>query len=227
MSKVDSKTYKMDNQLYGDHETQVSEGGEADLHKYFTGCEKNPDTASHVWWEFDVYTATHVVFDDIEASHTSLRLFYDREDSTVVSVNQVSVDCVDIESDWCALTCVTCDKSLGDKLNTLWRHYIDVWRKVFNKYFESRDVDKLNFIVSHPHGCSKQVSVGHWLDRYKVGGRFNKFTYTTCTCPGSSGARVDCVGYEDGDGVGVWWNHLVHSGSLNFKLNYSGTGRFW
>uniref|UniRef100_A0A2C9LBZ9 Uncharacterized protein n=1 Tax=Biomphalaria glabrata TaxID=6526 RepID=A0A2C9LBZ9_BIOGL len=167
--------------LIGDHETQESEGGEADLHKHLAGCEKNPghskfipvdtftlkhlpegyqdidlyerikviadltvrvdvkmsspdrpefwpettrrypfynmserrnlrtgsgrvvnvnkfqdgvrnnggyrhtaytkcwcrkcegsNSHSNVWWEFDVYTATHVVFDAIEANHTTL-----------------------------------------------------------------------------------------------------------------------------------------------------------
>ncbi|KAH9500304.1 hypothetical protein Btru_073687 [Bulinus truncatus] len=165
---------------------------------------------------------------DIEASHTSLRLFYDREDSPVVSVDQVSVDNVNIETDMCELKCVTCDKNLGDKLDKFCENYCeDVWMKVNNKYRKSRDVDKLNFIVSHPHGCSKQVSVGHWVDRYEVGDVYTKFTYTTCTCPGSSGAMVHCVGYEGGVSVGGWLVQLVHSGSLNSKLNYSGAGYGW
>ncbi|KAH9508827.1 hypothetical protein Btru_050157 [Bulinus truncatus] len=96
---------------------------------------------------------------------------------------------------------------------------------VLNKYKKSQHVDKLIFIVSHPHGCSKQVSVGHWLDEYNVAFGFDRFTYTTCTCPGSSGAKVHCVGYE-GDGVWGFYQY-VHSGSLNSKLNYSGAGHVW
>ncbi|KAK6964599.1 hypothetical protein BgiMline_031838 [Biomphalaria glabrata] len=321
-SKVQSD--EVEGPLIGDHETQESEGGEADLHKYLVGCKKNPghsqfipvdtftlkhlpeglqdndlyecikviadltvrvdvrkisldrpefwpkktqpypfynmserrnlrtgsgrvwyvnkfqdgvrqdggigDTAytkcwcrkcegsnssSNVWWEFDVFTATHVVFDDIEANHTTLRLFYDREDSQVVSVDKVSVVHVNIEYDWCLLNCVTCDKTLGNKLMGMWEHSANVWRKVWNKYRDSRSKDKLTFIVSHPHGCSKQVSVVQWKDRLKVGGR-SKFTYTTCTCPGSSGAHVYCLGYRD------WtWSDLVHSGSFKSGLNYS------
>ncbi|KAH9491667.1 hypothetical protein Btru_031143 [Bulinus truncatus] len=268
----------------GDHETQVSEGGEADLHKYLICCKKNPghtqfipvdsftlnhlseghrdndlcgsgwvsdsvekftdgvrqyggkhkkdyttcwckqcqhpNRASHVWWEFDVYTATHVVFDDIEARHTSFRLFYDREDSPVISVDQVSVDQVsvvdvNIERDTRVLNCVTCDKNLADKLNVLWRHYEVVSRRVFDKYLKTRDVDKLCFVVSHPHGRSKQVSIGHWVDRYKLGNDLYKFTYTTSTCPGSGGAAVYCVGYSI---------PLVHSETLNSKVNCSGAG---
>uniref|UniRef100_A0A2C9LK82 Uncharacterized protein n=1 Tax=Biomphalaria glabrata TaxID=6526 RepID=A0A2C9LK82_BIOGL len=180
---------------------------------------KGSNSPSNVWWEFEVTTATHVVFDDIEVNHTTLRLFYDRDDSPVVSVNKVSVDYVNIEYDMCWLKCVTCDTTLGNKLMEMFKHFVKVWRKVWNKYIDARSPQKLTFIVSHPHGCSKQVSVGQWKDRLKVGLR-SKFTYTTCTCPGSSGAHVHCLGYSD------WtWSDLVHSGSLNSGLNYSGAGR--
>ncbi|KAK6964607.1 hypothetical protein BgiMline_031846, partial [Biomphalaria glabrata] len=313
--------------LIGDHETQVSEGGEADLHKYRVGCKKNPshsqfipvdtftlkhlpeclqdidlyeyikviadltvrvdvrmtsphrpkfwpeitqpypfsnirestnlrtgsgcvwnvnkfqdgdvqdggygriaytkcwcrkcegsNSPSNVWWEFDVTTATHVVFDDIEANHTTLRLFYDRDDSPVVSVDKVSVVHVNIEDDLCWLKCVTCDETLGNKLFEMWKNYSTVSEKVLNKYSAFRSKHKLTFIVSHPHGCSKQVSIGQWKDRLEVG-HGSKFTYTTCTCPGSSGANVQCLVYSD------WtWFDLVHSGSFKSGLNHSGAG---
>ncbi|KAI8780334.1 hypothetical protein BgiBS90_019528 [Biomphalaria glabrata] len=315
--------------LIGDHETQESEGGEADLHKYLVGCKKNPghsqfipvetfnlkhlpedlqdndlyeyikgtadltvrvdvrmsspdrpkfwpkttqpypfsnmserrnlrtgsgrvldvnkfqdgvkqdggyrDTAytkcwcrkcegsnspSNLWWEFNVSTATHVVFDDIETNHTTLRLFYDRDDSPVDSVDTVSVDYVNIEYDMCWLNCVTCDKTLGNKLMEMWGHYENVWWKVFDKYSASSSQHKFNFIVSHPHGCSKQVSVGQWKDTLNADVFRSKFTYTTCTCPGSSGAYVYCLGYRDN----LIWSDLVHSGSLKSGLNYSGAG---
>uniref|UniRef100_A0A2C9LBC9 Uncharacterized protein n=1 Tax=Biomphalaria glabrata TaxID=6526 RepID=A0A2C9LBC9_BIOGL len=187
-------------------------------------CRKcvGSNSPSNVWWEFYVYTATHVVFDDIEANHTTLRLFYDSEDSPVVRVDKVSVDYVNIEYDLCRLKCVTCDNTLGNKLMGMCKHFYNVWRKVCDKYIASRSQHKLTFIVSHPHGCSKQVSVGQWKDKLKVDGR-SKFTYTTCTCPGSSGAYVHCLGYRD-----YWtWTELVHSGSLKSGLNYSAVGPVW
>uniref|UniRef100_A0A2C9LNY2 Uncharacterized protein n=1 Tax=Biomphalaria glabrata TaxID=6526 RepID=A0A2C9LNY2_BIOGL len=310
--------------LIGDHETQESEGGEADLHKYLVGCKKNPghrqfipidtfskkhlpeglqdkdlyeyirniadqtvrvdvtissphrpkflpettqpypfynmserrnlrtgsgrvwrvnkfqdgvpqdghyafnaytkcwcrkcevsNSPSNVWWEFYVYTATHVVFDEIEANHTTLKLFYDKEESPVVSVDKVSVDYVNIEYDLCRLKCVTCDKNLGTKLMEMFKHFKNVCEKIWNKYAACGSKHKFLFIVSHPHGCSKQVSVGQWEDKLEVGGRF-QFTYRTCTCPGSSGAHVHCLGYD-------WhWFKRVHSGSFKSGLNYSG-----
>ncbi|XP_055867496.1 uncharacterized protein LOC106060695 [Biomphalaria glabrata] len=183
-------------------------------------CRKCKDSGSpsNVWWEFYVTTATHVVFDGIEANHTTLRLFYDRDESPVVSVDNVSVFDVNIEDDRCWLKCVTCDKILGNKLMEMCKHFNNVWMEVYNKYFFSRSQHKLTFIVSHPHGCSKQVSVGQWKDRLEVGGR-SKFTYTTCTCPGSSGAHVHCLGYNC-----LTWSDLVHCGSLKSGLNYSGAG---
>ncbi|KAK6975831.1 hypothetical protein BgiMline_022216, partial [Biomphalaria glabrata] len=180
-------------------------------------CEVS-DLKSNVWWEFDIYTAAHVIFDDLEAIHTTLRLFYDTEDSPVVTVDKVSVVNVNIEYDCCWLKCVTCDTILGKKLKEMWIHFKNVWENVWKKYKDKRSNYKFNVIVSHPHGCSKQVSVGQWRDRQEVGGRC-KFTYTTCTCPGSSGAHVHCLGYDD------WaWSDLVHSGSFEPGLNYSGFG---
>ncbi|KAI8761542.1 hypothetical protein BgiBS90_030574, partial [Biomphalaria glabrata] len=181
---------------------------------------KVSDSPSNVWWEFNVHTATHVVFDDIEANHTTLRLFYDRDGSPVVSIDKVSVIVVNIKYDLCKLNCVTCDKNVGNKLMEMYKHYESVWEKVYDKYKDSRSEHKLNFIVSHPHGCSKQVSVGQWKDRLQVGERRCQFTYTTCTCPGSSGANVQCLGYNE------FWtlSELVHSGSSKSGLNYSGVG---
>uniref|UniRef100_A0A2C9LTQ4 Uncharacterized protein n=1 Tax=Biomphalaria glabrata TaxID=6526 RepID=A0A2C9LTQ4_BIOGL len=325
-------TDQCENIVEGDHETQESEGGEADLHKYLFGCKKNPghrefipvdtftlkhlpeglqdhdlyeyikvtadltvrvdvrmssphrpkfwpkttapypfsnmserrylrtgsgsvryvnkfqdgvlqdggpghtdyktcwcrkcegsNSPSNVWWEFDVHTATHVVFDDIEASHMTLRLFYDRDDSPVVSVDKVRVYNVNIEYDLCQLNCVTCDKTLGNKLMEMWKHFRNVCAKVWVKYSASKLKHKFTFIVSHPHGCSKQVSVGKLKDKFKVSKHVTKFTYTTCTCPGSSGGNVQFVGLR------TMWSvsNLVHSGSFKSGLNYSGAGYFY
>ncbi|KAK6991318.1 hypothetical protein BgiMline_014686 [Biomphalaria glabrata] len=184
-------------------------------------CRKCQDsvTPSKVWWEFDVVTATHVVFDDVEARHTTLRLFYDTDDSPIIKADQVIFVDKNIKYDSCLLKGVTCNKNLGGKLKVMFNHYENIWWKVFNKYFDTRDRHKFNFIVSHPHGCCKQVSLGKWKDQFKLDDR-TRLTYTTCTCPGSSGAHVHCLGYN-----WRWWSDLVHSGSLKSGLNYSGCGR--
>uniref|UniRef100_A0A2C9LNG7 Uncharacterized protein n=1 Tax=Biomphalaria glabrata TaxID=6526 RepID=A0A2C9LNG7_BIOGL len=199
----------------------IQDGGIEDTAYTKCWCTKclNSNVSSNVWWEFYVYTATHVVCDDFEASHTTLRLFYDTNNSQVINVDKINVDYVNIEYDLCVLKCVTCDNHVGKKLTEMCDLFFIIFNKVFQNYKNSRDIHKLNFIVSHPHGCSKQISIGQWKDIYKVGFSI-KFTYTTSTCPGSSGAHVQCVGYNE------WWllSNLVHSGSLKCGLNYSGVG---
>uniref|UniRef100_A0A2C9LEA5 Uncharacterized protein n=1 Tax=Biomphalaria glabrata TaxID=6526 RepID=A0A2C9LEA5_BIOGL len=198
------------------------DGGYGDTYYKKCWCRKckGSDSPSNVWWEFDVHTATHLVFDGTEASYTTLRLFYDTDESPVVSVDTVTVGDLYIQYDRICLKCVTCDTNVGNKLMEMWEHFKNVWEKVFKKYRDSRSKHKFNFIVSHPHGCSKQVSVGQWKDRYKVDGR-SIFTYNTCTCPGSSGAYVHSLGYT----VHWTWSEPVHCGSLKTGLNYSGAGR--
>ena len=164
-----------------------------------------------------VDTAAHVVFDDIEARHTSCRLFFDDQDSPLVTLDKVSVVGVNIERDSCVLKYETCDVTLGDKLYKMAAHWDDLCNKVNKKYKMRRFTDKLNFIVSHPHGCPKQVSVGQWVDNIKVSQYnkdidYTKLTYTTSTCPGSSGASVHCPGLAV--------DH-VHNGALESGLNYS------
>uniref|UniRef100_A0A2C9M403 Uncharacterized protein n=1 Tax=Biomphalaria glabrata TaxID=6526 RepID=A0A2C9M403_BIOGL len=203
---------------YQDGVSQDGGSGVTDYRKCWCRKCEGSNSPSNVWWELNVGTATHVVFDNIEANHTTLTLFYDRDDSQVVSVDKGSVVFVNIKVDLCVLKCVTCDKTLGNKLMGMFKHFRNVWMKVCDKYPASRSQHKLTFIVSHPHGCSKQVSVGQWKDRIEVDLGRSKFTYTTCTCPGSSGAHVHCLGYRDN-----WtWPDLVHSGSLKSGLNYSG-----
>ncbi|XP_059149794.1 uncharacterized protein LOC131936745 [Physella acuta] len=172
------------------------------------------DTPSKVWWEVRVLTARHVVFDSSEARQSSCRLWFDDDKSPVVNIYGWKVGVSDTEEDWCSLYSVTHDVDVGDKLEEMWRRIDDLCDKVRDKYKSRRDVDKLTIIVSHPHGCSKQVSVGHWVDRQVVWGSSTRYTYTTATCPGSSGAVV----YRLGCG---WYGHL-HSGANSGGLNYSG-----
>uniref|UniRef100_A0A2C9LED5 Uncharacterized protein n=1 Tax=Biomphalaria glabrata TaxID=6526 RepID=A0A2C9LED5_BIOGL len=179
-------------------------------------CRKCQDSESpsKVWWEFNVNTVSHLVFDDIEASHTTLRIFYDKDDSPVVSVYTVKVENVNVFDDFCQLKCVTCDKDLASTLGLMLSRYECQKHNVYYQNKNSRDDKKLNFIVSHPHGCPKQVSFGQWKNKHMFGGKCI-FTYTTATCPGSSGAHVQCVGYKSQ----LSWSDLVHSRCLGFGFN--------
>uniref|UniRef100_A0A2C9KY70 Uncharacterized protein n=1 Tax=Biomphalaria glabrata TaxID=6526 RepID=A0A2C9KY70_BIOGL len=78
------------------------------------------------------------------------------------------------------------------------------------------------FIVSHPHGYPKKISIGQWKDKIHVTPKKNQFTYTASTCPGSSGARVVCFVYNR------LWTYTTHRGTRkNSSLNHSVTCHFF
>ncbi|XP_059152799.1 uncharacterized protein LOC131938688 [Physella acuta] len=170
------------------------------------------DTPSTVWGEVYVMTSTHVVFDESEARRTRCVFGFDDTASSVVNLDGWNISSADVERDWCVLKRVTCDLKFLNELDTMWRRFDYLRGKVKNKYWNLSDVDKLTIIVSHPHGCPKQVSVGQWTHRYVRDG-LTKYTYTTCTCPGSSGSTVYA------NGLNGWLSHL-HCGS-SVQGNYS------
>ncbi|XP_059160898.1 uncharacterized protein LOC131944357 [Physella acuta] len=174
-------------------------------------------TPSKVWREINVLTATHVVFDDNEARQTRCVLGFDDNKSPVVSLDGWEMfGGGDTERDWCRLSFVTCNLELVDEFDKICRRFIYQCRAVSNKYRRFDDVDKLTVIVSHPHGCPKQVSVGQWTHRHEIDDTWTRYWYTTCTCPGSSRATVYRLG------CGGWMSHHhPHSGS-NSVGNYSG-----
>uniref|UniRef100_A0A2C9LV33 Uncharacterized protein n=1 Tax=Biomphalaria glabrata TaxID=6526 RepID=A0A2C9LV33_BIOGL len=55
-SKVQSD--EVEGPLIGDHETQESEGGDADLHKYLVGCKKNPGHSQFI--PVETFTLKHL-----------------------------------------------------------------------------------------------------------------------------------------------------------------------
>ncbi|XP_059156653.1 uncharacterized protein LOC131941426 [Physella acuta] len=175
------------------------------------------DTPSKVWWKVVVLTARQVVFDDSEARQSSCRLWFDYDQSPAVNIYGRKVCGSNNEGDWCRVECVTHDVEVGDKLGEMRERFGGLCDKIEYKYKSRRDVDKLTIIVSHPHGCSKQVSVGNWVHR-EVNKQilkdiWTRYTYTNCTCPGSSGAGVYRLG---------WGQVHPHWGVASNKLSYSG-----
>ncbi|CAL1532223.1 unnamed protein product [Lymnaea stagnalis] len=193
---------------------------EGEIMAFKKGCCKCPKCQrsannSKVWGVVRMILSTDVVFDEIEARHTKCRLFYDKPDSPVVTLDGWEVEEANPEKGWIALKCVTCDIDLLDKLDEIWKNWrYNLLDKVNIKYKSSRDTDKLAFIVSHPHGYRKKISVGHWIKKNEMGDGWVKYTYTTSTCPGSSGAYVHLIGYNCWDYRG----RIVHSG-VDFEGN--------
>ncbi|XP_059140145.1 uncharacterized protein LOC131928212 [Physella acuta] len=172
-------------------------------------CEKSSEPLQE-WGEVWVLRAVHVVFNTLEAKHTICRVSFGEGKSEVVNIKGLRIDSKSDEGDTCWLVCITHDLALVDKLQKM-KTKFDVLRwKVGKKY---KNTSKLAFIVSHPHGCSKHVSIGEWFTRQERLGRGSRFNYTTPTCPGSSGASVYLLG------CGMFFEH-VHRGSD--YANYSG-----
>ncbi|XP_059156651.1 uncharacterized protein LOC131941424 [Physella acuta] len=173
-----------------------------------------PATRRHVWWEVVVQTARHVVFDESEIENSSCRLWYDEDKTRVVKMYGFKLSGPNTEHDLCYFACATHDPMIGDKLKQMINRFDELWGQISGKYRSRRDVDKLTIIVSHPHGLSKQVSVGRWVHKQEVGAG-TMYTYTTCTCPGSSGAIVYILGSR------LSTAH-THSGTNEKGLNFSG-----
>ncbi|XP_059159739.1 uncharacterized protein LOC131943563 isoform X4 [Physella acuta] len=175
-------------------------------------------TPSKVWGKVSVLTATLVVFDDSEARQTRCVLGFDDNKSPVVSLDGWEVwGVADIEKDSCMLSYVTCDIELVDELYNMCERFIYLCKEVRDKYKYRGffGVDKLTVILSHPHGCPKQVSVGQLTHKREKDGGYTRYWYTTCTCPGSSGATVYRLRHDR------WMYNHPHSGS-NSEGNYSG-----
>ncbi|XP_012936038.1 uncharacterized protein LOC101858702 [Aplysia californica] len=175
---------------------------------------------SSAWYELMFLTALHVVFDSEESKATDVELFYDSDvdrDSTVLKLAGGCVEMADIETDGCLLVCWTHDLDLGDKLQALSRQRWDLMREI-NMRYTREERGGLVVVVSHPHGCSKQVTVGWAVDRSDWTG-LEVYRYSADTCPGSSGAGMWPVGWADPD-----FSILPHSKGVSKGVNECSPG---
>ncbi|KAI8750725.1 STE20 serine/threonine-protein kinase isoform X2, partial [Biomphalaria glabrata] len=177
-------------------------------------CQLSGDPKPN-YWSVGVGTVVSLVYDNIEASHTTCRFFYDTEYSSeiVLKVEDKNVY-KSVENDLSFFYCSTCDETLVDKLEKSLKQLSRLQEWLDLKYRKTRDGHKLMFLVSHPHGCSKRVCLGQWKDKYTKSVFITKYTYLTSICPGCSGAPV----YFLGD------RRYYHSGSLNSGLGYNTNG---
>ncbi|BFZ24057.1 hypothetical protein BsWGS_27095 [Bradybaena similaris] len=161
----------------------------------------NPQTE---YGTINISTARHVVYDESEATHTTCHLYFDREGTPetcegVVALSGMSRlhDYHEIDGYW--MVHYTHDMDLAHRLKQRCEQRIDLLTKIWGKLpcnwnlkwsRPAPDKQPLLFIVSHPHGCSKQISIGRCHSMFSLTDNQWGYTYTTATCPGSSGARV-------------------------------------
>ncbi|KAK6980248.1 RNA polymerase II-associated protein 3, partial [Biomphalaria glabrata] len=178
----------------------------------------NSEKPQNVWWEIFILTAVHMVFNLDEASSTYCELFFNEDESSSREILKDLTICYrNVREDRCQLKYVTCDETQGNKLFHLGLRRNHIREKVLRKFKDS----KFMFMVSHPHGCAKQVSMGELKENTKCGELnanidLSKLSYLMATCPGCSGAAVHCIGF----------NHQhAHSGTdSDSNENFSGVG---
>lgn len=175
---------------------------------------------------FLVMTASHVVFDDIEAKATAVDFFYDSTDiSTIVRAWGVRVVSVDVERNRSIVECRTHDLGLCQRLKDAQKERNELIQKDLEPVVGS---SQMAVLISHPHGLCKQVSFGRMKDKQLVGEVKTKdgiqladclITYDTPTCPGSGGGPVNVLG-----GGTVSFAFAPHCASKGNGENMSGLG---
>ncbi|CAG5131291.1 unnamed protein product [Candidula unifasciata] len=179
----------------------------------------------------NITTATHVVFDDLEGAHTTCHLFFDSGStpyncSGVVTLKGMYSRCSEIDNDWCYLKHFTHDLDLArrleqrvklrDKLRDAFFTDLPLV-DVYKRRLTSVEKKPLLFLVSHPHGCRKHISIGHCTGVVNSNPKVVSFLYTTASCPGSSGAHI-CIPYEPPNKTvdGICYNYSgSHCGSYD------------
>lgn len=204
---------------------RVSVHTEKDKYKETCPCRscKNSPTPQTRWGQIYIRTVVHVVYDDIEAAETLCHFDLDAPDTELSSVPTVGAREVafsEFSDDLCSMIFLTHDLALVEKLHKLVYLCDDLEMKVSRKYKinPSNLPDKehnLTIIVSHPHGCSKCVTVGQCTTKKKtVAKNYNtQYYYTTPSCSGSSGAPVYILGK-------CWLTEAPHSAAMS-----TGNGR--
>ncbi|BFZ19077.1 hypothetical protein BsWGS_22116 [Bradybaena similaris] len=191
--------------------------------------------------KIEIYTSTHVVFDKLEGEHTTCYLFFDRRNrpdtcAGVVAMTGMSSVTSEAIRDRCNMQHFTHDLDLAQRLLQKLTQSYELCTKVykqlpvvgnFSRLPNSQDRRPLLFIVSHPHGRSKQISLGYYTALNKFNNKVFSCQYDAPTCPGSSGAAVYMPQYFTL--IGVSLDHFMdtHCGTWDAQqgINYCHTDR--
>lgn len=194
-------------------------------------CKDSPTPRKKCYFVW-ASTALHVVYDNLEAAATEVDMYFDDDKKKKVRKLQgLSLVNASSQGDRCILECVTHDYYVYKHILSTRRHLRRMEDRLSRKYANQikNGVPPLAVIVSHPHGCYKQISFGTKVIKERVEDNcptveWTEYRYNAATCRGSSGALVwllgqTRVGYRD-DLITVH----THSGAVDEKLNTSGRG---
>ncbi|GFR86299.1 hypothetical protein ElyMa_004196000 [Elysia marginata] len=223
----------------GERVLHTGSGWVRDIHACYGPCRCRQCQATRTphtqWWLVRVHTACHVVFDTAEARETSVDVFYDADKpgtgtegarTRMKTMQGLRVIVKNEDQDLCRFYCITHDQEL---VNRLQRH-MKQWEKQPTTLMGMANWQEnhapLCIVVSHPHGYSKQVTIGQWTghtEQNEIGEC--GLTYRTDTCTGSSGAPVILPRRQSVNGHLVWTPTVFpHSGALSHGVNLSAIG---
>ena len=163
------------------------------------------------FWEVKIYTACHVVFDQAEADDVEVVLFDEKSNgSGAEHMLRARVIETNVDGDYCWLACYTHNEQLVERVTEL-RVKRGEMRRCLDKRFENFAADHFDkvpvFVVGHPHGRMKYITVGSFDAR-----EGESMTYDVHTCPGNSGGAVLPIGLNCGKGR--WLVSHPHSGAV-------------
>uniref|UniRef100_A0A2C9LGL0 Uncharacterized protein n=1 Tax=Biomphalaria glabrata TaxID=6526 RepID=A0A2C9LGL0_BIOGL len=194
-------------------------GGEHREHKTCpcAQCEKS-GTPKSVWAKISVSTSKALVYDGFEAEDVQCRLFYDNLNPAEL-LEGFRVENDNIATDFCSLTCYTCNIALIEKLKEHLEEFNETNNKIQSLQTTLTRLNGFVFIVSHPHGEEKKISFGKIVHKNEIVGVGTRLVYTAPTCPGSSGAPVIAPAH-----CSSWSYHtqVVHCGQIDSQHNCSG-----
>lgn len=180
-------------------------------------CAESRSSPHRTWFTVWVFTACHVVYNVEEARASQVDFFYDDEQAwlggKVKTVWAFDMTFQDPVRDVCILACATHDAELAQRLDQLCP-FLNVSRQPCFmtpdlKIKDESDRARHCVIVSHPHGCPKQVTLGE-ITGVENTGSWEVLGYSANTCPGSSGAAVLLL--DSGDIDVTFYPHLHSRG---------------
>ncbi|KAK3753117.1 hypothetical protein RRG08_024395 [Elysia crispata] len=164
----------------------------------FPDCTIGGSRDHDVYGPFRIVTVAHLVYDEAEASSTTVEFFDDDPDdrSSVCFAQVTGLIREPVESDRSILTCVTHDPAIPERLEKAWLR-----RNELLQQLEAPDGPSMCVLISHPHGMSKRISIGRSLDVEELGPvkktqdcqmwlKDCRLIYTTPSCMGSGGGSV-------------------------------------
>uniref|UniRef100_A0A2C9LIQ3 Uncharacterized protein n=1 Tax=Biomphalaria glabrata TaxID=6526 RepID=A0A2C9LIQ3_BIOGL len=149
--------------------------------------------------EIIVLTAHHLVSDQDAAEKTECAMFFDGvEVQPKILRSSNLLDSCD-KRDISILAFKIYEGDTVREIENSLREYEYLSRKLHLKYLHIKESDRLCITVSHPHGCYKYLTLGHWR-KHEEG----YYTYTAKTCPSSSGGSIFLLGVRS--------HNMVHRG---------------